>query len=360
MHEIYTGFVKCDFCPSIVKVNNYRSHVQKAHNHNLSKDFDLNKKHDNDIEIVQKILLQNQSNRSKYHQWEIQIQQQEEVKRQRKAEQKRKEEERIKKLEQEKEEEYERNMKNIAIIWDEIIFKKDYIEFNTTSRKVIIKPFYCKGLIESLNHIKEEYFKRIYSKKVYQLVVYKGEIIRERSKGLVKLLETIEVVKDFHRFKLPDAETKIKIKEFGSLNNEEVLDIFQSFIKKNQYLKYLACEHDSTYKIIALHEYVNNKSEEALLFRLKTQNGNIVLVWENVNEARASHVFTFKQADEESALDEIKYFVCSGDLINKRSSLYLKSTDAIKLKNSLHYSKSIKHNNLDDYKIEIERLLRLL
>jgi hypothetical protein len=145
--------VKCDYCNAILKAKKYSLHVKRKHNHILPNDFDLLKKINDDLEIVNarsekqfNKFNPQEAERRKWHKKLLDQLQKEGLK-----------------LKEDRERDLNRNIKNIIVIWDDIVFGKDCIKFDTKRINTIIQPLQFKGIIESLNLIKEEYFKRLFS-----------------------------------------------------------------------------------------------------------------------------------------------------------------------------------------------------
>ena len=246
------------------------------------------------------------------------------------------------------------NTSIINIIWDDIYFQKNKICFTANRLKKKLNPVHCKGVLDSLNQIKQEYFNRLFSDKSYKLTFLKGDLLLDHSPAWNKILETIEFAKEFYEFKYL-MFTKRRIKHFNHLTNEEIINLFSDSFSKSQYLKYLALKQDREFRIIP--EFLNNRFEESFLFRVYTKNKSILIVWENVNYSRATHIFSTQSELHIHELESIEEFICRDDIGTKRSMLYKTDIDAENIKLILNYIKSIRHVNLEEYKSDLEMVI---
>ncbi len=323
--EIQNKIVLCEHCDSVelVKAKDYRDHVSSVHRINLSDDFDLINKIKIDDIIIHDL-------------------------------------DKMRSLRQEKELEKQRRdntTKEYSIIWDDVEFGKDEIKFKPNRLRTILKSVHCKGVVESLNSIKTEYFERLYSGKVFKLTFLKGEILLNKSPGWKQIIETIEFAKEFYEYKYPNLNRTRNIIKFKGLSNQEIISLFDTSFLKSDFLKFLASKQSEIYKIIPAIEYINNHSEESFIFRFTTLKETTLIIWENVNEARATHIFVSKEDDKQNTLDLVEDFICRQDIVTKRSLLYYTDMEARKIKEDLNYLKSIRHNSLSEYETEIKWLI---
>ncbi len=248
--------------------------------------------------------------------------------------------------------------KQIYIIWDDIIFKKDHIEFDLKRIKTILHPVKVKGIIESLNLLKDDYFKRLYSKKLFKLSFLHGELDQNKdsSPGWTKLLDAIELVKEHYEIKISKRKTGV-VRYLPNLNRIELLEMYDVLLSRTDYLKHLAKIISPEFKIIPVLEYSNGKVEDSFLFRLRNKNGNILLIWENVNLSRATYIFKFPESKQEITLKKIKEFICTTDFELKRSILSSKTGTSRKIKMDLCFYEKYSHENIGKFKSEVEYLI---
>lgn len=244
----------------------------------------------------------------------------------------------------------EREIKKIYLFWEDISFGNDCIKFNISRTKTIIRPLPYQGVNESLNQIKSEYFKRIYSKDHFKLWIYRNEVLLNKSKDLKKIFEQIEIFKG-----------KRAVHGNNTINNRNKTTDHSSLeilVNKNQYTKFLGSLQDTSFKMKPIWEFISNQFEEALLFRFKTKTEKILLVWENINTKRASHIFLYSDAKQETILKEIEKYIYTNNTLGKRQLLYLNTTKATQTKQKLAYYCHLMHTNLSDYKKEIIRFIK--
>lgn len=338
--------VICEHCLSITIINitNYKKHLFAVHKVSLPENEDLSNKIVTAIEIQQrkeeqKILWQSLEEDRLKKEFELKVQNQLEFERQ-------------------KQKHIEDNTKYYIVIWDDIIFEKNKIKFDIKRLKAILTPVNSPGILECLNLIKDEYFQRLYGKKFYKLGFYNSEILIEKSPDWKLITDTIEFAKEFYEYKYVNFKFKGKTKLFSHLSNPEIIKLFDSSFSKNDYLKFLATRHSNEYKIIPVMEYSNHHIEESFLFRLLTKKQTTLIIWENVQDSRATHVFASPQCNHTEILELVEEFICREDFSTKRSILYNTDSEAKKLKKELNYFKSIKHTSLIEYKAEFDKILR--
>lgn len=128
---------------------------------------------------------------------------------------------------------------------------------------------------------------------------------------------------------------------------------------KSKYIDFLVEQQCKDNKVIPCVErlsYQNiNITEYSFLFSIKSKNGDILIVHENVNPDRSTLLFVVPQESYDKAIHEIYDFLQSVE-INKRSSLRSKN---LNLKNiSIKAYKSINHDDIYSWEIEIYKYKR--
>lgn len=243
------------------------------------------------------------------------------------------------------------NLRTFYIIWDDILFDKDKIRFSPNRLDAILPSIEFKGVFEELNNLKQEYFKRLYDKDVYKLTFDRNSLQINKSPDWKRISDTIEVGKQYFQFK-----TNVKSSFGPRLTTQSIITLYKSDFERNQYLKFLASIHDGAFKLIPIIESINGQKEESFIFRVKSNKNNILVMWENMNENRATHIFINTPNSHEKDLQNLESFICT-PMKTKRSQLYLNSLKNQTLKRELKYLNSIKHTNILSYKQEIQILI---
>lgn len=101
-------------------------------------------------------------------------------------------------------------------------------------------------------------------------------------------------------------------------------------------------------------EYSNKNVEESFIFRFISKSEKVVIVWENVNESRASHFFMTTKENHNLVLPFIEDFICTKHFDIKRSMLHENSPASLELKKKLHFHSSKKHVGLKTYEAELK------
>lgn len=334
--------VICDYCKgfTIIKKEKYVRHLLNVHKIETENNFDMNIKAQKEYIQINNFIEKTQKPRKTKNQLAAELK-------------------KIKELEKKRErEEYiSKNTVSHYIIWDDIIFSKDHIKFDSTRLKTILKPIKIQGVFDSLNLIKKEYFQRLYPKKIFKLYFFEGDIVLEKSPGWKEIMTTIEFAKEFYEYKFLKIFNQGKYKIFKELSNTEINLLFEKEFSKSEYLKFLASLQNAQFKIVPVMEFINNHTEESFLFRILTKKNNILIIWENVNESRATHLFCSSSGNERATMNSIQEFICRNDLSTKREILHLNDNNSKVIKKRLNYFKAINHRSIIEYKYEIHKLI---
>ena len=175
---------------------------------------------------------------------------------------------------------------DITFAKDEILLKSDSIRVNS-----VLKPVPLKGSIPELNNIKKEYFDKRH-RKMIKLTFRNGNFLMKDNPTWVKLSTLVE-----------DARRFYESSKIGSRNPKEghriktyktAADFILEFASdpKIRYYKFLANRQAMDREsIITIEEFIGESIETSILFQLHTVKDNILLIWENVNDSRASILF---------------------------------------------------------------------
>lgn len=248
--------------------------------------------------------------------------------------------------------ERELNSKTYFVIWDDIYFEEDKVKFSPNRLDAILHSVDFKGIIPELNIIKVQYFKRLFDSEVYKLKFYKSNLLILKSPDWERIKNKIEIGKQYFEF------ITTKRNKIGPLFSiEEALKLNDSTFKKSHYLKYLASIQFKEFKLIPIIEVNLNQSENSFIFRVTSKGKKIIFIWENANENRATHVFTSSEKSHENNLKILESFICT-QMQSKRSLLYMKDIENLKMQKELGYLTSIRHEDIDSYKRHIKTLIR--
>jgi len=148
----------------------------------------------------------------------------------------------------------------------------------------------CKKSVESLNKIREELFLKHDGYKLYKMRSYENIIMLQWSKDIQDILSLIDSAIELYNFKF-EKSNRIKFLSeifLERLSNDKLLTFFDYNIDKAPYIKFLYSLQDAESKLIPILEVIGGTKEEGFLFRLKDNRGNIIVVWENINQGRAT------------------------------------------------------------------------
>jgi hypothetical protein len=237
--------------------------------------------------------------------------------------------------------------------WEKIYFFKDRAQLTFTKMKMF-KTIPLKGSLEILNDIKDEYFRKLHPKPV-KMFYYDNAFDMRLSIDWQRVCELIEPAIEFMQFRI-HREPKPRFGKFEQLSPEHLSLLWSEKISRSVFLKYLASRQSSAYKIIPVIEYQNGMREESFIFRLRTLSGRILIVWENGNPGRATHLFIAEQNNVDDRLAFIESYVMNS-LNGKRLLLHEHDAEARQVKKTLHFIQSLSHDELSNYKTELQTVL---
>jgi hypothetical protein len=238
---------------------------------------------------------------------------------------------------------------DIYVVWENIWFEKDKLIFKNT--KYPLKPTLLKGVHEGLNSIRDDYFLRLYKGKAYRLCHSKGVINQELSRGWSSLTKALEIAVQKYEFK-----TSTYSKIGRSIGTEQISYFFNMSIEKEPFIKYLASLQDPHFAVIPILEVNSIGREESIIFRFFTRKKSIVVVWENVNQGRATHIFLTAIENHPDKMDEIEALILS-DFKSKRSVLHGGFTNSSTVKNRVSYLDNLQHKTVDNYRERIQYII---
>lgn len=223
------------------------------------------------------------------------------------------------------------------------------------------------------------------------IIQYKGNFYSKYNRDCKKYFNEIKSIFKFRN--APDLEVKFSNGKILEIINEEVLyfylkflpDCFTLFNKikntttifkwksytKSYYrdklsflwikksLEFLCESSDNNNPIIPAPEMIKNRNgkEEinySFIFPLRNQNGNTYLVWESIEESKATYVFNAEDKFEKCTQKLFDFIV--SDFVNKRESLIANC----ELQKVLKFKRRIYHTNYADWKSEINKILGYL
>lgn len=184
----------------------------------------------------------------------------------------------------------------IYISWDDLTFDRNKIRVSVN--KAFVQPIEMPGSIKIYNEIKVDYFKRMHSKDIYKLIIHKGFVMEELSRGVEQIRNLIaNHAADLERSK----KTKSVKKEIpiGVIPVNNISETLSKLLIKNEYLSVPAALLNYNDRVYGILENNKGAEEEALLFYFMRGENTLVL-WENINPNRAGYLFVFKNGDNQN------------------------------------------------------------
>lgn len=238
---------------------------------------------------------------------------------------------------------------DIHIVWNNIWFEKDQLIFKNT--KSPLKPTPLRGVHKGLDTIREDYFLRLHKGKAYRLCHSKGVINQEFSRGWKSLTKLIEIGIQKYEFKT-SAFSKIG----STIDKEQISVFFNVSHEKEPFIKYLAGLQDAYFPIIPILEVNSIGREESIIFRFFTKKRSVVVVWENINQGRASHLFLTAIENHPDKMAEIEALILT-NIKRKRSILHGGYTNSSTVKNRVSYLDNLQHKSIESYKERIQNII---
>lgn len=241
----------------------------------------------------------------------------------------------------------------LYVTWDDIYFERNKICIS--ANKGFVHPIQIEGSLSILNEIKVEYFRRVFRNDVFKLIVKNGYVRKDLSKDLIKIEDQISnhinQVQKGTSWKAINHESIFK----GRCEKKEILEYINTQFLKNGFLKYPATLLSPQDNVFALVEFNNSIEEEALLFIFRRDEYSFLL-WENINSKRAAYVFVFENKSLDINISRITQLIVA-DTKYKRENLFR----GVAIKEVYNIScisyKSIVHENLNDYKKQLDNIL---
>lgn len=246
----------------------------------------------------------------------------------------------------------------VQVQWNNVEFLKGSIILVGRPQLRSLHPITLSGSIISLNTIKKEYFNRLYGNITYTLTFVDGKLSRLQSPDFLKMQKTIGLATAYWDFKNALRLSYKEVEMFLKHPAADILTLNKSKIDRSPYLKHLATLQTANRKIIPMFEPFQQRREECFIFRLSTRRGNQLIIWENVNENRASHLFLATKENEDIVLKKVITYILREDLSQRRSRLQSDTKENQELKRYLEYKSHIIHKGLYDYELYLNYLIK--
>jgi hypothetical protein len=120
------------------------------------------------------------------------------------------------------------------------------------------------------------------------------------------------------------------------------------------YVDYLI-EHQCDYQIIDAYEVINSQEENVFIFSMEKKNGSILVIYENINFARATEIFETNRESYLSCVESIFNFFTDYTKSQKRLNLKKKDIPIDEFNANAYYS--IDHDNLEFWVKQINSIV---
>ncbi|MGM9508874.1 hypothetical protein ACS5NO_14150 [Larkinella sp. GY13] len=250
---------------------------------------------------------------------------------------------------------FSNNEVNILIGLWEVVFENGYIVWRCAGQPCRFDIPSSRQWYNKLKNV----LSYITHKRLTILLNYnKNQIVSVNGFGeLSRYFEHLEIDRLLSQYDLGDAAS-FSQKILNRLENHHTANLYQ-LNSKSLYLKFLLNKQEPNYKIIPASEKRTFRSndtiveEDAFLFSFKLNNISYI-IWENVEERRATHVFRCDFEKYEIALQKVYDYIVSPGIVNKREILHI---GVISYFNDiLIYCGSINHTLIDEWKDKVMQI----
>lgn len=145
-----------------------------------------------------------------------------------------------------------------------------------------------------------------------------------------------------------------KLKTLPDYRSESKSKVEYAVSLKNVFIDYLV-GLQSSMKLIRTHEIFNSEKEDCFMFSISMERNRVGIVFENVNYARASHVFICDNGNYENAVSKIYSYFTSESLKNKRLLLHKANVNPELFCSNQHFV--IHHNSFEYWSTKLNSVL---
>ena len=170
-------------------------------------------------------------------------------------------------------------------------------------------------------------------------------------------LEVDQLLTDYN---LGDIEYFRK-KILNNIDNNCIASVY-NLKNRSVYLGYLISRQGNEYKIIPTSERRAFRSnnliikEDAFLFSFIVNNSSYI-IWENLEESRATHIFHCSKEEYSNAIQKVYDYIVSPEIANKREILHTSCLEIFKgNKGSVAYCGWINHTCQDEWKSKLDEI----
>lgn len=231
----------------------------------------------------------------------------------------------------------------------EIVFENGYIVWHSAGRQcrfnIDASRQWFNKLKYILSYVVNVRLKILFDFKNYKIINIEGFEVLEKYFGY------LEIDRILSQYDLGSEESFVQ-KIINRLDNNHTGSLYQ-IQSKSLYFRYLFEKQEPSYKIIPASEVRHFRSsgsiieENAFLFSFKLKDKSYI-IWENVEERRATHIFKCDSEQFERALQKVYDYISTPEVFNKREILHAETINYFK--DIVLYCGSINHTIINDWK----------
>ena len=257
--------------------------------------------------------------------------------------------------------EFPRKIEELVVPWSQIVFHDNVIRITDANGKFLLAP--RENCRRSYNQIKE-----YIAEKLPLIVVIKNQDGKWALKEPVVFKNALKILRKRESEELIQEEKyKRALRSFASMeeylqyrqNQEHVLARLKE--KKQEFLNYLIKCQIEDYKLVPAIEVVAHESsenayeEDVFIFTIpyksyRTGTDCVNIVYENINESRASIVCTVEKKNYSQALQSLFNFMNDENQKNKRSRLH----QTLRLSNTVRRLHVVNHTDMHSWAMSIQ------
>lgn len=238
------------------------------------------------------------------------------------------------------------NYNFIYIPWHEVEFQDKYILLNIENQVIKIEVATSDKQLNEMSII-------LSRKSEDGLILckdYNNNYSLKNEEVLQNVILFLNIQAKLENLKIGDPEFNSVVNEF-----QKVLNTVKHSLPKSFYFNYLFENHCISYPVVPVLESNQKLEEPSYIFTL-VKNGNIIFIWENKNEGRATYVFYTDSSNYSTSL-QILYDYIKADLKGKRSKIIEYTEQLEEFKNSIHFIGKASHSDFNSWESRLNELM---
>lgn len=251
----------------------------------------------------------------------------------------------------------ERKQSTYNVRWSDVEFCNGHLNVRYDGMKIQV---HCGRSIEQFNRLKMslEIFKNTFLSVKYD---FPTDSFKLNSYAVIdQIFDRLEIEHCLSNVDIDDSQYLVRM-FLSRWSNQRLLNAY-NIINRTLYLGHLCELYSKSLRIVPVKEKRQNESnggmveEDAFLFPVHNYQW-LYILWESVEEKRATYIFRCQSTDYSIALQKIFDYIASPHITNKRDRLRQGDVGYFKGP-TVEYYKSLNHDDLNDWKRRLDEICR--